>query len=236
METLGTVAEMQARLAEFQAKAAREHAEMMAALPPGTCERCYGTKHVRYGPCPDCTEVLRYAEGTPVEFQTASFANYQTMDGNRKAQAKAQEFLNGTRDLYLTGGVGTGKTRLAASIMNAAVARGRWCYFARVPMMLHQMQPGRPSEELEHKLMRCDLVLFDDIGAERDQASDYTRRTLLMLYEERGDRGLRSIFTSNKTLSEFSRMQDDDRLTSRIAGRADVVELTTADQRNVRRR
>ena len=56
-----------------------------------------------------------------------------------------------------------------------------------------------------------------------------------MLYEERGDRGLRTVWTSNKSLSELSAMQNDDRLASRLGGRADVVRLTTGDQRVMRR-
>ncbi len=235
MEPLGSLEEMKARLAALQERSAREHAARLASLPPGTCERCYGEGRVGGWPCGDCSAPQRYADGTPHEFQNAHFGNYRTADGNQTALRKAQAFLSETRDLYLSGGVGAGKTRLAASILNDAVQRGRWCYFARVPMMLHQLQPGRPSDELEHKIMRCDLVVFDDIGAERDQATDYTRRTLLMLYEERGDRGHRSIFTSNKTLTELGEMQDDDRLASRIAGRADVIKLTTSDQRMLRR-
>jgi DNA replication protein DnaC len=235
-ETLGTVAEMQARLADLQRKSAEAHAARMAMLPMGTCDVCYGTKKVGGLSCRACTEFTVYAEGTPVEFQAATLANYRELTGNTTAIAKARTFLDiGTRDFYLTGGVGSGKTRLACSILNTAKRFGQWCYFARVPMMLHQMQPGRASEELEHVLMRCDLLVLDDLGAERDQASDYTRRTLLMVYEERGDRGHRTIFTSNKSVAELAGMQDDDRLSSRIAGRADVVKLSTSDQRVIHR-
>lgn len=237
MERLGTVEGMRARLEAMQARHAEEHARRMASLPAGTCDTCYGEGKLGGLACYACHPAQRFAEGTPVEFQGATFATYQVLEGNESALTKARAFLGeGRRDLYLCGGVGAGKTRLAASILNDAVGRGRWCYFARVPLMLHQLQPGRATEELEHKIMRCDLLLLDDIGAERDQATDYTRRTLLMIYEERGDKGHRTIFTSNKTLSEFAQMQDDDRLASRIAGRADVVRLTTPDQRMSRRR
>ena len=240
MERLGSVAEMQARLRELQEQHKAQWAEAVAALPPGTCAYCLGKGTINAGtrPCPECGVVESgYADGTPYEFQSVHLSNYVQQDGNHRALVKARAFLdaNDRRDLYLTGGVGAGKTRLACSLLNDAKKRGKWCFFARVPALLHQMQPGKPSEELEHKLMRCDLIVLDDIGAERDQASDYTRRTLLMIYEERGDRGHRTILTSNKTLQQLAEMQDDDRLASRIAGRADVVQLTTADQRMARR-
>ncbi len=245
MERLGTLDQMKAKLAAYQEKAQREHAEMMAALPPGTCDRCYGTKRVSVSglsdmACPECDPQSPYADGTPYEFQQARFSNYSEMGGNAMALKKAQAFLSADvkRDLYLSGGVGAGKTRLACSLLNEAVKRGKWCFFARVPILLHQLQPGNveQSGDLERRLMRSDLIVLDDVGAERDQASDYTRRTLLMIYEERGDRGHRTIFTSNKTLQQLAEMQDDDRLASRIAGRADVVQLTVPDQRMVGRR
>lgn len=240
MERLGSVAAMQARLETFRQRALQEHAERMASLPAGTCERCYGTTVVNAGvSCPDCSgEVQAHADGVPYEFHGATFANFAVLSGNTTALKKAEAFLTATdtRDLFLTGGVGAGKTRLACSLLNEAYRRSRWCLFARVPMVLHSLQPGHDGVgDLEHRLMACDLVVLDDVGAERDQASDYTRRTLLMIYEERCDRGHRTIFTSNKTVQQLAEMQDDDRLASRIAGRADVVQLTTADQRLPRR-
>lgn len=243
MDRLGNLQQMQARLAQLQAQAQREHADNMAALPQGTCEWCYGQKIIYRGlrtePCTHCSPVEPYAEGVPYEFHGATFANFSELGGNATALKKAQAFLaaDAKRDLFLHGGVGAGKTRLACSLLNTAHQAGKWCYFARVPMLLHQLQPGQKEHagDLEHKVMRCDVVVLDDIGAERDQASDYTRRTLLMLYEARGDQGRRTIFTSNKTLQQLAEMQDDDRLASRIAGRADVVQVTTADQRMARR-
>jgi DNA replication protein DnaC len=247
MESVGTLAdEMRAKLAGLAEKAAEndrraeaQHQQMMAGLPPGTCERCYGRGGARVAgvlvPCRDCSPLIVVADGVPYEFHSASLDNYREDDGNRTALAKARAFTESSRDLYLTGGVGAGKTRLACSILNDHVRRRRTGYFARVPWMLHELQPGRDSTELELRLVTTSLLVFDDIAAERDQATDYTRRTLLMLYEQRHDRGLRTIFTSNKTLQELQDMQDDERLASRIAGRADAVKLTTADQRLLRR-
>lgn len=231
--------DLKSRLAAFKAKA-----DAIAALPPGTlprrnpptplnCETCRDSGWVTVGEaigkCPDCRQ--GYADGVPYEFQQAALENYRDDAGNRAALAKARAFITGTRDLYLTGGVGAGKTRLACSILNEVFRRTRRALFVRVPMVLHQLQPGKDNTELESRLFSVPLLVMDDIGAERDQATDYTRRTLLMIYEQRGDRGLRTIWTSNKTIQQLSDMQDDDRLASRIAGRADVVLLTTPDQR-----
>lgn len=226
------VANMKTRIAELQARAMEEHQQRMATLPPGTCERCYGSG------CDLCRPLEMYADGVPYEFHSATFENYRMEEGNKTAIERARGFFDSHRDLYLTGGVGAGKTRLACSLANSWWRSGKSALFSRVPMVLHQLQPGRQDDELreyESRLFNVPLLVLDDIGAERDQATDYTRRTLLMIYEERGDRGKRTIWTSNKSLHELAAMQDDDRLASRIAGRADVVKLTTPDQRIARR-
>ena len=203
----------------------------------------------------------RYADGVPFEFQAASLDNYRAITGNQTAIEIAKKFAAGERDLYLCGGVGSGKTRLACSLLNAQHARDGAGYFARVPMLLWKLQPtviGTEAVEgsaLLRRLCTEPLIVLDDVGAERDSASDYTRRTLLTIYEERGDRQLRTIWTSNlrlaqpskgpaktndeisarlnrspftRTLGEF---MGDDRLASRIAGRADVIWIGASDQR-----
>lgn len=231
------------KAAENEARALREHETRMATLPVGTCGRCYGLRVVeRYGinePCPECDPPIQHASGVPYEFRSARLSDYEELAGNKAALQKARAFLDSTgRDLYLFGGVGAGKTRLACSMLNEHFLRRRVALFVRVPMALYELQPGRHADDiaqLERRLIHTDLLVLDDIGAERDQATDFTRRTLLMLYEARGDQGLRTIWTSNKSLDELAAMQDDDRLASRIAGRADVVKLTTSDQRMARR-
>jgi DNA replication protein DnaC len=237
--------DLMARIAAFKARgeAIGDGPPLPPANPPDGrkgCPACDGTGFYlpdggdRYLHCP-CKVVEVYADGVPYEFQSARLENYREEDGNRSALTKARAFLAGTRDLYLSGTVGAGKTRLACSILNDYVRQRRTGYFARVPWMLHELQPGRDSSELEQRLVSTSLLVMDDIAAERDQATDYTRRTLLMIYEQRHDRGLRTIWTSNKTLRQLAEMQDDERLASRIAGRADVILLTTPDQRMLRR-
>ncbi len=198
---------------------------------------------------------LSYAEGVPLEFRSASFDTYRVISGNETAVKAANSFIAGDRDLYLCGGVGSGKTRLACTVLNAFHKRSEPSLFTRVPMLLMKLQPQRELEaqaesaRLLWRLCSIPVLVLDDIGAERDSATDFTRRTLLTVYEDRCDKGLRTIWTSNlglapdprqlqnphrqPTLGEF---MGDDRLASRIAGRAQVVMLTTPDQRIRRRR
>jgi IstB-like ATP binding protein len=183
-----------------------------------------------------CTIVGVHADGVPSEFVDVTLGNYREEEGNSRAMRCARQFRGSSRDLYLYGGVGSGKTRLACSLLNEHARSRHTAYFARVPWMLHALQPGRDQAgALEERIATTSLLVLDDLGAERDQATDYTRRTLLMLYEQRHDRGLRTIFTSNKSVQELAEMQDDGRLASRLVGQAEVVRLTTPDQRRATR-
>lgn len=181
----------------------------------------------------------QWAEGVPASFQGARLANYKKMPGNRIAVEMAALFGTNKLDLYLHGGVGSGKTRLACSVLNDEFTRTRTGLFLHVPMLLKRLQPGFDGDdeaaakvrETERRIETEPLVCFDDLGAERERATDYTRRTLLMLYEARLNNGLRTIWTSNKSLDELAEMQDDDRLTSRIAGNSEVLAIECPDQR-----
>lgn len=240
MERIGIDPAVQQMAAKWRAVGdalATAKEDRMAALPEGTCRKCEGAgsymsyDHMTYR-CEACQvmrPVVTAADGVPYEFREVNLDAYDARDGQQTAVRSA----SGTNsDLYVYGGVGAGKTRLAAAIVNSHVSQRKTGYFARVPMLLYQLQrTSDESAELERRILTASLVVFDDIGAERDAATDYTRRTLLMLYEGRCDAGLRSVFTSNKSLSELSQQQDDDRLASRLAGRCVVVQMKTPDQR-----
>lgn len=200
------------------------------------------------------TQRVKYADGVPLEFRDAAMDTYRVQVGNKSAIATAKAFLAAsTGDLYLTGPVGCGKTRLACSILNDAYRTRRAGLFMRVPKLLLDLQlrfgVQQSAEDREderrfvERLFTVPLLVLDDIGVEKP--SDYTTRTLYTIYEARHDAGHRTIWTSNlglapepgprgqrpdrpPTLTEFL---GDNRLASRIAGRGPVVYLNVRDQR-----
>ena len=143
----------------------------------------------------------RFADGVPREFQDATLETYRPLWGNERAIAAARDFLAAPEgDLFIGGQVGCGKTRLACSILNAFWREHLAGFFVRVAQALYELQPrgeDDPASAVEWKLSTAPLLVLDDLGAERDRASDFTRRTLIMVYEARCDKGLRTIWTSN---------------------------------------
>ncbi len=177
----------------------------------------------------------RAADGTPMEFRDALLENFESRTGNAHALKVARAWAPSGRDLAFIGPVGTGKTRLACSLLNEHFRRHRDGLFIRVPMLLLELRrqefaaPEDQDTALFDRCCQVSALVLDDVGVEK--GSDYTRRTLQTIYDARGDQGLRTIWTSNLTLEELSVFLGDDRLPSRIFGRADVVELAGEDWR-----
>ena len=210
------------------------------------CGRCAGTPGwepmevegvTRLRRCECWTAAHASAPSVPREFREARWATWRRTAENRHALAAAQAFLRvgeDGRDLLLCGPVGTGKTRLACTVLNESWRLGeRSMAFARVPLLLYRLRPQAALETSEtfDRLVAAELAVLDDLGSERDAATDYTRRTLLMLYEARHDAGRRTVWTSNKRPSEIAAFMGDDRLSSRLVGRCDVVGLEGRDWR-----
>jgi len=209
------------------------------------CVRCGDTTWIQmHGGvmrCPDCFLGSREvaAPSVPQEFRTALLSNYKVLNGGGAAVKAAKAWLQaGVGDLYLFGGVGCGKTRLACSLLNETYQERRDGMFTRTTGLLFLLQPSKEEgrrEAMWRQVRETPILVLDDIGAERDTATDFTSRTILQIYEDRYDHGLRTIWTSNKSLEELSKQMEDDRLVSRIAGRSIVAELLVTDQRIVRR-
>ena len=203
----------------------------------GRCERTPGWEWVEVEGISRLRRAHTAPPSAPPEFRDARWATWRRTPDNGHALEAAQGFVraeDGGRDLFLYGPVGTGKTRLACTALNELWRSGeRSLAFARVPMLLYRLQPHAAVEGTEtfDRLTAATLLVLDDLGAERDAATDYTRRTLLMLYEARHDAGRRTVWRSNKTPDEVGVFMGDARLSSRIAGRCRVVELEGPDWR-----
>jgi len=173
------------------------------------------------------------APGVPTEEMTSVLDTFEEAVGNQDAIKHARLFIEGIHPgLYLWGGVGTGKTRLACSILNDLVKRGQMVRFKRVPELLMQLQAGVDDDEPAspyNQALHVPVLVLDDVGA--NQGTDFARRMLQTIYDGRLDRGLRTIWTSNLNLDQLAEFLNDERLASRIIGECKVVQLTGKDWR-----
>jgi len=192
-----------------------------------------------------------WAENVPEDCRGARLANLDVHLGNRHAIGAGQEWLkHERRDLCFIGPVGCGKTYLACALANEAFDRwvldgidGVGPFFVRWGFLLQEQMRGigtdpvfaNQANRLLDRARAADPLVLDDIGA-ADKNSDYGRRSLLTLLDERADKGRRTIVTSNLSMRELAAHYDD-RVVSRILGGCggEVLELSGVDRRLARR-
>jgi DNA replication protein DnaC len=196
--------------------------------PSGAVARCKGAAGVS---CPFIEQKRGVAPGVPESEARSTLDNYQRTTDNGDAIRHAQYFMDGIHSgLYLHGTVGTGKTRLACSIISTLWARGVGVRFKRCPELLVQLLPGNDdTNEVWDAMVGVSVLVLDDVGA--NQGTDFARRMLQTIYDARLDRGHKTIWTSNLDLDELGTFLNDDRLPSRIMGNCRIVPMNGKDWR-----
>ncbi len=89
---------------------------------------------------------------------------------------------------------------------------------------------GRRKQDVVDGYARAELLVVDDIGM--DKNSEFVRETFDSIVNRRWADGLLSVFTSNLDFGELDdHYKDRGRMTSRITGMCDVIELVGDDRR-----
>ena len=164
---------------------------------------------------------------------------YKAVDGYRKNVVSNVEDGN---NIYIwSKSVGNGKSSLAIKTMvryfdsiwagNGLKKRG---VFVHVPLLINQIHDtfnsGEDLSQYKSDLANVDLVIFDDIGANKLKRDGYDLSLLLSIIDTRVLQKKSSIYTSNISPSQLPR-ELGERLASRILGSCEVVELKGGDRR-----
>ena len=105
------------------------------------------------------------------------------------------------RGLLLYGSVGTGKTYLAACIANSVIDRGYIVRMTNFAEVANQMQSTWEKQEYIDDLCGYDLLIIDDLGAERK--SEYMQEMVFNIIDARYRAGGPVIITTNLTPEEL---------------------------------
>jgi DNA replication protein DnaC len=159
----------------------------------------------------------------------------------QKAFAKVMDYIMGWkgnqeegRGLYFCGPVGVGKTHLAVAVMNEIITKKRVpALFVTVPELLDNMRgtynaPGRDIDEWMDSVKNAELLLLDDLGAER--SNDWVRERIFVIVNHRYREELPTIFTSNIGPRDLA-AQLGERTASRIIAMCDWISLEGEDYR-----
>lgn len=165
---------------------------------------------------------------------------FEADDGqNEKASKVAKnyvenfvEMLKRGKGLLFFGDVGTGKTFYSACIVNALIDKGYPCMitnFARLVNTISGMYDGK--QQYIDGLNRFDLLVIDDLAAERD--TEYMNEIVYNIIDSRYRAGLPTIITTNLSADEIKNPADisKQRTYSRLLEMCVPVEVKGKDRR-----
>ena len=186
---------------------------------------------------------LEFAQ-VPEEFKKATIQSFKIdLYDNNESQQKAlaakriainyvknfKQMMDEGKGLYLCSNIkGSGKTRLAASIMNAIVrnydkdCKGKQltAYYTSTSRLLTSIkQTFDPNSSIKSKdiveaVEKATVLVLDDIGVEK--VSDWVEETFSRILDYRLQNKLVTIFTSNITIESLDNRYTQGRVSSRI--------------------
>lgn len=148
------------------------------------------------------------------KFQNATFDNFQVTKTNQKNLKYCKRYATGfdemlkkCQGLLFWGGVGTGKSYAAACIANYLLEQKISVVMTSFVKILELIQKDRDEESnIIRRLADAKLVIFDDLGAERD--TSYALEKVYNIIDSRYRSGLPMILTTNLSLQEMQEETD----------------------------
>jgi DNA replication protein DnaC len=201
---------------------------------------------------PDQVRRWMRVAGIPDRYLDARFANWQDRPGTRKAFEASTAVADQPHNLILVGPWGTGKTRLAASIIAARIERWLEAYpdevirvdaeglltrppfasrFRSVPQLLDAIRRSYEYDDEPDpldELRRVPLLILDDLG--REKATDWVLERLYVLIDDRYGESRPTVVTTNYSLMDLAR-RDYGAMVSRLTEDGAVVKIGATDAR-----
>jgi DNA replication protein DnaC len=164
----------------------------------------------------------------PRRYRAISFDHSDVIDMERRCPTQVREIrafvgdiganLDAGRSLWLTGGVGTGKTALAMIVSKAAIDAGRTVAIYSCPRLLSLIRESIDSGgvlSFLDRLAAVDLLHVDDLGAEH--RTEWVLEQLYTIINSRYEDERSTVVTSNLTPEELAE-QLGERIVSRLEG------------------
>lgn len=112
-----------------------------------------------------------------------------------------EKFKQEGRGLLFLGPTGTGKTFYACCIANALIDAGYSAIVTNFAQIANDLQGTFDKAQVHNRLLRADLLVLDDLAAERD--TSFMQEIVFQVVEERSAAKKPLIVTSNVSTQEF---------------------------------
>lgn len=138
--------------------------------------------------------------------------------------------------LLFLGKKGTGKSFLAACICNALIDAGFTARFTNFAQIANDLMSEENKSEVYSNLTRSDLIVLDDLGAEKD--TEYMEQIKYNVIDCICSSGKPCIITTNMAISEFEEPKDNQtqRICSRIYKKSLLISCIGEDRRKSKAR
>ena len=149
----------------------------------------------------------------------------------------ADTFSDRSKSILMKGGTGLGKTHLSLAIANVVIRKGMSVIYVTAPDILSKLEREHFSyrydeqEDTFKALLKCDLLILDDLGTEF--VSDFTRSCVYNLFNSRILAGKPMIISTNLQLEELITTYSQ-RFVSRLIGSCDRLDFIGSDIRTAR--
>lgn len=149
----------------------------------------------------------------------------------------AEDFDTSSPSLFMYGETGLGKTHLSLAIAGKAIEKGYGVIYGSAQNLLSMVERekfGRSNEAdgtTEDKLLCCDLLILDDLGAEF--STQFTVAEIYNIINSRLAASLPTIINSNVPIEELEKRYQS-RITSRIIGTYTTLRFFGNDIRQIK--
>lgn len=160
-------------------------------------------------------ESLKKASLMDEKFRDATFSNFSTTEHNQKNLKLCKRYCDtfskmreSNQGLLFWGNVGTGKSFAAACIAHELLAKGIPVVMTSFVKLLEVIQQRDDSvSEIIRKLKSANLVIFDDLGAERN--SEYATEKIFSIVDSLYGAKIPMIFTTNLSVKDMMAEEGD---------------------------
>lgn len=173
-------------------------------------------------------------------YADCTLENFIPVKGADKALNTCTEYVkdfskDSGEGLIMAGPSGSGKSHLAVAIVKAIAETGKSAIFQSVPELLAKLRmtydknnEGEKEDEILEQLAQCDLLVLDDIGAEKTSA--WTEERLYLLIDRRYRDKRATIVTTNLNYNEIEKILGT-RAMDRLLETCGIVKLTAGSYR-----